>query len=85
MFLVFMTLGFVLEVQRTLADKHQQEKSHCMLCYRLASLHPALFFTWTMQSRNIWKEPPRFVAMCVNIKHISFVTVACLHINSNWF
>jgi len=23
--------------------------------------------------------------MCVNIKHISFVTVACLHINSNWF
>jgi len=25
------------------------------------------------------------VDMCVNIKHISFVTVACLHINSNWF
>ena len=22
--------------------------------------------------------------MCVNIKYISFVTVACLHINSNW-
>jgi len=27
MVLVFMTLGFVLEVQRTLGDKHQQEKS----------------------------------------------------------
>jgi len=40
MVLVFMTLGFVLEVQRTLGDKHQQEKSQCMLRHRLVyTLH----------------------------------------------
>jgi len=31
MFLVFMTLGFALEFQWTLGDKHQQEKLPCML------------------------------------------------------
>jgi len=86
MFLVFMTLGFALEFQWTLGDKHQQEKLACMLCYRLAyTLH-----SFSHEPRNIeiscLKIAPRNVKMFVNIKHIMCVLLllVCTSTPSCW-
>ena len=63
MFVVFTAPGFVLEVQRTLGDKHQQEKSQSMLCYRLSyTLH--YFSHETCKVEKFEKTPPE-IWICV--------------------
>jgi len=91
MCLVFITLGFALEFQWTLGDKHQQEKLLGMLYYRLAyTLH-----TFSREPRNTatskkkilyLKIVPRIVKMFVNIKHIMCVLLllVCTSTPSSW-
>jgi len=69
-----MTVDFALEFQRTLGDKHYQEKLPSMLCYKFSyTLHSFSHEPCKMEMYYSKISPKNCENVCVNIKHIMFV------------